>query len=152
MNQSQHQHHALGQTMINTELHGLVRAKQEALNIEAQRKVAEQRYRSVPDDFERRDSDDVQFGKLRIEALEREKEAAYQALREAQEITKEWQSAMEAWRDLAQTLRDEVKACPNHEAHKFGKDDTARAKRFNNHEDDGRAKRGLKPLYAPNQK
>jgi hypothetical protein len=81
-----------------------------------------------------------------------ERDAAYQALREAQEITKEWQSAMEAWRDLAQTLRDEVKACPNHEAHKFGKDDTARIKRFNNHEDDGRAKRGLKPRDRPNQK
>ncbi|TXH01901.1 MAG: hypothetical protein E6R09_05695 [Rhodocyclaceae bacterium] len=137
------QTHALGQTMLNTELHGLVRAKQEALNIA----------NSMPRPrVKERDSDDVHFGKLRIEALEREKEAAYQALREAQEITKEWQSAMEAWRDLAQTLRDEVKACPNHEAHKFGKDDTARAKRFNNHEDDGRAKRGLKPLYSPNQK
>jgi transposase len=135
--------HALGQTMLNTELHGLVRAKQEALNIA----------NSMPKPrVKERDSDDVQFGKLRIEALEREKEAAYQALREAQEITKEWQSAMEAWRDLAQTLRDEVKACPNHEAHKFGKDDTARIKRFNNHEDDGRAKRGLKPRDRPNQK
>lgn len=137
------QTHALGQTMLNTELYGLVRAKQEALNIAG----------SMPKPrVKERDSDDVQFGKLRIQQLEQEREAAYQALREAQEITKEWQSAMEAWRDLAQTLRDEVKACPNHEAHKFGKDDTARAKRFNNHEDDGRAKRGLKPLYAPNQK
>lgn len=134
---------ALGQQAQNIELLKLVQAKQEALNIAGG--MPKPRHKE-------RDSDDVQFGKLRIEALEREKEAAYQALREAQEITKEWQSAMEAWRDLAQTLRDEVKACPNHEAHKFGKDDTARAKRFNNHEDDGRAKRGLKPLYAPNQK
>lgn len=133
------QTHALGQTMLNTELHGLVRAKQEALNIA----------NSMPRPrVKERDSDDVHFGKLRIEALEREKEDAYQALREAQEITKEWQSAMEAWRDLAQTLRDEVKACPNHEAHKFGKDEQARRTLIAQAEDSARVKRGLKPKYS----
>lgn len=133
------QTHALGQTMLNTELHGLVRAKQEALNIA----------NSMPRPrVKERDSDDVHFGKLRIEALEREKEAAYQALREAQEITKEWQSAMEAWRDLAQTLRNEVKACPNHEAHQFGKDLEAVRAKVNASEDQARTKHGLPAKYT----
>lgn len=130
---------ALGQQAQNIELLKLVQAKQEALNIAGG--MPKPRHKE-------RDSDDVQFGKLRIEALEREKEAAYQALREAQEITKEWQSAMEAWRDLAQTLRDEVKACPNHEAHKFGKDEQARRTLIAQAEDSARAKRGLKPKYS----
>ena len=133
------QTHALGQTMLNTELHGLVRAKQEALNIA----------NSMPRPrVKERDGDDVHFGKLRIEALEREKEAAYQALREAQEITKEWQSAMEAWRDLAQTLRNEVKACPNHEAHQFGKDIEAVRAKVNASEDQARTKHGLPAKYT----
>jgi transposase len=127
---------ALGQQAQNIELLKLVQAKQEALNIAGG--MPKPRHKE-------RDSDDVHFGKLRIEALEREKEAAYQALREAQEITKEWQSAMEAWRDLAQTLRDEVKACPNHEAHKFGKDDQARANRKVIFENNRRVELGLKP-------
>jgi len=134
---------ALGQQAQNIELLKLVQAKQEALNIAGG--MPKPRHKE-------RDSDDVQFGKLRIEALEREKEAAYQALREAQEITKEWQSAMEAWRDLAKTLRDEVKACPNHEAHKFGKDDAARAKHIRGAEDMAREKHGLPAKYKPDQK
>ena len=134
---------ALGQQAQNIELLKLVQAKQEALNIAGG--MPKPRHKE-------RESDDVQFGKLRIEALEREKEAAYQALREAQEITKEWQAAMEAWRDLAQTLRDEVKACPNHEAHKFGKDDDARSRHRKGFEDDARVKRGLQPHFRPDQK
>lgn len=133
---------ALGQQAQNIELLKLVQAKQEALNIAG----------SMPKPrHKERDSDDVHFGKLRIEALEREKEAAYQALREAQEITKEWQSAMEAWRDLAQTLRNEVKACPNHEAHKFGKDIEAVRAKVNASEDQARTKHGLPAKYTAKQ-
>lgn len=130
---------ALGQQAQNIELLKLVQAKQEALNIAGG--MPKPRHKE-------RDSDDVQFGKLRIEALEREKEAAYQALREAQEITKEWQAAMEAWRDLAQTLRDEVKACPNHEAHKFGKDIEAVRGKIRSNEDAARVKHGLPAKYT----
>ena len=123
----------------NIALLGLVRAKQEGLNIA----------NSLPKaHVQEHDSDDVHFGKLRIEELEREKEAAYQALREAQEITKEWQSAMEAWRDLAQTLRNEVKACPNHEAHQFGKDIEAVRAKVNASEDQARTKHGLPAKYT----
>jgi hypothetical protein len=84
--------------------------------------------------------------------LKLELDAARLALREAQEITKEWQSAMEAWRDLAQTLRDEVKSCPNHEAHKFGKNDDARSKHRKGFEDEARLKRGLQPHFRADQK
>ncbi|MDI9331177.1 MAG: hypothetical protein QM527_07690 [Alphaproteobacteria bacterium] len=71
------------------------------------------------------------------------------ALARANALVADWQSAMEAWKDLAVTLRDEIKACPNHEAHKFGKDDAARRKRADEKEDSERRKRGLKPKYTP---
>ncbi len=137
------QQSALGQQAQNIALLDLVSAKQEALNIA--NSMPKPRHKEP-------EGDNVFFGKLRIEELEREKAAAYQALKEAQEITKEWQSAMDAWRDLAQALRDEVKACPNHEAHQFGKDDSARRKFIGNAEDSSRVKRGLKPRDRTSQK
>lgn len=87
-----------------------------------------------------------------LKAVCAERDAAFEALREAQEITKEWQSAMEAWRDLAQTLRDEVKACPNHEAHKFGKDIEAVRGKVRSSEDAARTKHGLPAKYKLDQK
>lgn len=83
------------------------------------------------------------IGALRILAVERDE--AIKALKEAQDITKEWQAAMEAWKDLAQTLRDEIKACPNHEAHVFGKDLQARTTRKVSTENNKRVALGLKP-------
>ena len=69
------------------------------------------------------------------------------ALKEAQDLVLDWQSAMEAWKDLAQTLRDEIKACPNHEAHGFGKDQNARNIRIRTVEDEARASKKLAPKY-----
>ena len=70
------------------------------------------------------------------------------ALAQANELVADWQSAMEAWKDLAITLREEIKACPNHEAHKFGKDDEARTKLLHTKEDEARVKRKLKPKHS----
>jgi uncharacterized protein with von Willebrand factor type A (vWA) domain len=66
-------------------------------------------------------------------------------LAQAQATTKEWQASHDAWRDLAQALRDEVKACPNAEAHHFGKDDAARNNRLGDFENKKRIELGLKP-------
>ena len=133
------QAHALQQTMLNTELYGHLRAKQEALNIAG----TMPRVRT-----KQPEGDDVYFGKARIEQQEQELAAAHLALKEAQDITKEWQAAMEAWKDLAQTLRDEIKACPNHEAHVFGKDQEARTQKFHSKENGKRVELGLKSRYA----
>jgi hypothetical protein len=78
--------------------------------------------------------------------------AANMRVAQAEESVKEWRAAMEAWRDLAQALRDEVKACPNIEAHKFGKDDKARLKRHNSKEDESRVSLGLKPRFTAEEK
>jgi hypothetical protein len=70
------------------------------------------------------------------------------ALAQANELVADWQSAMEAWKDLAITLREEIKACPNHEAHKFGKaDKEVLVEHMNKKEDEERVKRKLKPKY-----
>ena len=74
------------------------------------------------------------------------------ALDEANDLVMEWQAAMEAWKDLAQVLRDEIKACPNHEAHGFGKDADARNHRRNSTEDASRISRNLRPIFTPEQK
>lgn len=64
---------------------------------------------------------------------------------EAVQIANEWRAAADAWKHLAQTLRDETKACPNHEAHKIGQDDNARAKLKVNFENMRRLELGLNP-------
>ena len=66
---------------------------------------------------------------------------------EAVQLVKEWQAAMEAWRDLALALRDEIKTCQNYEAHKFGKDADAMNRLRRNKEDDIRASKGLPTRY-----
>lgn len=71
---------------------------------------------------------------------------------EAVQLVKEWQAAMEAWRDLALALRDEIKACQNYEAHKFGKDADAIDHHRRRKEDDVRVSRGLKTRYSPSEK
>ena len=76
----------------------------------------------------------------------RQNQELSQALVESRALVAEWQAAMEAWRDLAQTLRDEIKACPNHEAHRFGKDKEAVNQRLTKVVNEGRTKRGLKPF------
>lgn len=84
-----------------------------------------------------------------IESLEERIQEAEAALLQANALVRDWQASMEAWKDLAVTLREEIKACPNHEAHKFGKDDAARNKRLISTEETERRKRGLKPKYTP---
>ncbi len=87
-----------------------------------------------------------------LKTLASERNAALQALQEAQELVKDWQSAMEAWRDLAQTLRDEIKACPNHDAHKFGQNKEATDHQRRNKEDATRVSKGLSLKYTPAEK
>ena len=87
-----------------------------------------------------------------LKQLAKERDAAMQALGEAQNLVKEWQSAMEAWRDLAQTLRDEIKSCPNHEAHKFGKNTEAMNHQRRSKEDTSRVSHGLTARYSPAEK
>ena len=127
----------------NIALLGLVSAKQEGLNIANSFPKSN---RAQPE------SENVQFGKWRIEQLEIENEAAQRALKDANDLVKDWQSAMEAWRDLAQTLRNEIKACPNHEAHKFGQDIEAVRNTIRKNEDDARTKNGLATKHTPEQK
>ncbi len=74
------------------------------------------------------------------------------ALDEANDLVLEWQAAMEAWKDLAQVLRDEIKACPNHEVHRMGKDVSALNHRRNSTEDTSRISKSLAPKYTPEQK
>ena len=85
----------------------------------------------------------------RIADLEERIADAERALAQANALVDDWSSAMEAWKDLAVTLREEIKACPNQEAHTFGKDDAARFKQFSSKENSERRKRGLKPKYTP---
>jgi predicted O-linked N-acetylglucosamine transferase (SPINDLY family) len=84
--------------------------------------------------------------------MARQLAATQQALKESQELVLDWQSAMEAWKDLAQVLRDEIKACPNHEAHGFGKDQSARNQHRNRKEDEARISKKLVPVFSPLQK
>ena len=79
--------------------------------------------------------------------LRRQLRAAQAALAVANSTCMEWQASMEAFRDLAQTLRDEIKACPNEEAHHFGKNIEAMKKRLVSSEDKKRIELGLKPRY-----
>ena len=133
----------IGMLQQNSALLGLVRAKQEGLNIA----------NSFPKSSQAQpESENVQFGKWRIEQLEIENEVAQRALKEANDLVKDWQSAMEAWRDLAQTLRNEIKACPNHEAHKFGQNIEAVRNTIRKNEDDARIKNGLATKHTPEQK
>jgi galactokinase len=74
------------------------------------------------------------------------------ALAAANELVADWQSAMFAWKDLAQALRDEIKECPNAEAHKFGKDQKARNARLWTQEDKERVSKKLAPKYTPAEK
>jgi hypothetical protein len=81
------------------------------------------------------------------ERLKRQLKGAQAALAVAQSTCLDWQAAMEAMRDLSQTLRDEIKACPNEEAHHFGKNIEAIRSRIANAEDKKRIELGLKPKY-----
>lgn len=82
-----------------------------------------------------------------LTAVHEELARAQAALAQANELVADWQSAMEAWKDLAITLREEIKACPNHEAHKFGKDKDKVNEHLQTKVDEGRVKKGLKPKY-----
>lgn len=77
--------------------------------------------------------------------LKAELDASRLALRESETLVLEWQAAMMAWKHLAQALRDEIKACPNHDAHKFGKDHSFRAECITRVENEERVKRGIPP-------
>jgi hypothetical protein len=125
---------AFNQQAINIALLNLSQAQREGLNL-----AKSQSNEIAPT------SDNVVFGHKRIADLE-------EALRSANELVLDWQASMEAWRDLAKTLREEIKACPNHEAHAFGKDLNAINYKFNNQEDSSRAIKGLQTKYTPEQK
>ena len=90
---------------------------------------------------------DPAIARIRMNQMAERLEQAEAALAEANAVVADWQSAMEAWKDLAITLREEIKACPNHEAHQFGKDDEARKEHIHKKEDEERVKRNLKPKY-----
>lgn len=79
--------------------------------------------------------------------LQLELEAAERRAKQAEADVLEWRAAMEAYKALAQALRDEVKSCPNAEAHKFGKDDKARRTHFIKKEDESRVSFGLTPRF-----
>jgi hypothetical protein len=127
----------LNQRLINAALYENLTAKQEGLNIAA----------STPARRSGGGGLDPAIARARMNQMAERLQQAEAALAEANAVVADWQSAMEAWKDLAITLREEIKACPNHEAHQFGKNDEARRERANNKEDEERVKRGLKPKY-----
>ena len=126
-----------GQKLVNQGLHEIIKAKQERINI-GNTDVGPSAKGGIPAELILRHKNN---------ALAQQLEEANAALAQANELVADWQSAMEAWKDLAITLREEIKACPNHEAHKFGKDDEARKNHIHNKEDEERVKRKLKPKY-----
>lgn len=81
--------------------------------------------------------------------LQQQLEESRAALARANALVADWQSAMEAWKDLAVTLREEIKSCPNHDAHKFGRDKDQVNMHLQSKEEAERRKRGLKPKYRP---
>jgi hypothetical protein len=124
-----------GQKLVNQGLHEIIKAKQERINI-GNTDVGPSAKGGIPNELILRHKNN---------ALAKQLEEANAALAQANELVADWQSAMEAWKDLAVTLREEIKACPNHEAHKFGKDKDARVEHFNKKETEERVKRKLKP-------
>jgi hypothetical protein len=125
----------LNQRLINAALYETLTAKQEGLNIAA----------STPARRSGGGGLDPAIARARMNQMAERLQQAEAALAEANAVVADWQSAMEAWKDLAITLREEIKACPNHEAHQFGKNDEARRNKFVAKEDAERTKRGLKP-------
>jgi len=77
--------------------------------------------------------------------LRRQLRAANAALEAANETCREWQATMGAWMDFAIVLRDEIKDCPNDDAHHFGKNKEARVKFLQDLEDKKRVELGIKP-------
>ncbi|WP_146187724.1 hypothetical protein [Limnohabitans sp. T6-5] len=128
----------LNQRLINAALYETLTAKQEGLNIA----------NSTPARRSGGGGVDPAIARIRMNQMAERLEQAEAALAEANAVVADWQSAMEAWKDLAITLREEIKACPNHEAHQFGKDDEARTKLLHKKEDEARAKRNLKPKHS----
>jgi hypothetical protein len=124
---------SFGQQAVNIELQKVIRAKQEGLNIAA-RSQASSGDESLSD---------------RLDNAERRNVQLVRQLKEAQALVADWQSSMEAWKDLAQALREEIKACPNAEAHKYGNDRVAQVSRMKMKEDEERVKHGRPPRYAP---
>lgn len=125
----------LNQRLINAALYETLTAKQEGLNIA----------NSTPARRGGGGGMDPAIARIRMNQMAERLEQAEAALAEANAVVADWQSAMEAWKDLAITLREEIKACPNHEAHQFGKDKDARVEHFNKKETEERIKRNLKP-------
>jgi O-acetyl-ADP-ribose deacetylase (regulator of RNase III) len=128
----------LNQRLINAALYETLTAKQEGLNIAA----------STPARRSGGGGLDPAIARARMNQMAERLQQAEAALAEANAVVADWQSAMEAWKDLAITLREEIKACPNHEAHQFGKADKAvLVEHMNKKEDEERVKRNLKPKY-----
>lgn len=81
-----------------------------------------------------------------LNEIEIELMKAQAALREARDITNSWKASMEAWKDLALALREEIENCPNNDAHKFGKDREARQTRHLDVKNRHRKTWGLEPI------
>ena len=90
---------------------------------------------------------DTEIAMSENERLKRQLKGAQAALAAANETCRDWQAAMDAWQVLAKTLRDEIKECPNEEAHHFGKNKEALNQKLRESEEKKRAELGLKPKY-----
>ena len=159
----------------NIEMLKMVRAKQEALNIANTRPV----YQPEPEEEGLPSSNyhvyhlNQELAKAhkdlaKVKAQSKTKHAAdleaakakhaaelahaYKLVEEANDSIHSWQASMEAWQDLARTLRDEIKECPNHEAHKFGRDEKARTAKRANVQDERRIEFNLKPMWTSEEK
>jgi chromosome segregation ATPase len=89
--------------------------------------------------------DDLEESQDNEARLKRQLRVAQAALAEANSTCREWQATMDAWQGLAVALRDEIKACPNEEAHHFGRSKEAVNKKLQELEDKKRISLGLKP-------
>ena len=127
----------LNQRLINAALYETLTAKQEGLNIAA----------STPARRSGGGGLDPAIARARMNQMAERLQQAEAALAEANAVVADWQSAMEAWKDLAITLREEIKACPNHEAHQFGKNKDKVNEHLQEKVDEERVKRNLKPKY-----
>lgn len=86
--------------------------------------------------------DEIRKLKYNINDVEAQARAA---LKDAEDLIHEWQASMEAWKELALLLKEEVENCPNHEAHPLGKSKEKMNKVLHDKEDQSRVRKSLKP-------
>lgn len=136
--------------MSDTNSNGLTSGWQQAVNTELTRANTAQTKKSIA--LKQAAWSAEQTANQANAEMAKQLAATQAALKAANELVLDWQSAMEAWKDLAQVLRDEIKACPNHEAHGFGKDQEARGIRIRTKEDEVRVSLKLAPKHSPQEK